>query len=71
MGGTCPDRPLPLPQVSVQHWGLGGETTGDDASEPALFSPLLPSDPTATPQEMRCKQGKRRWGIALPTSLLL
>lgn len=32
MGGTCPDRPLPLPQVSVQHWGFGGEATGNDAS---------------------------------------
>lgn len=30
--GTSPDRSLPLPQVSVQHWEFGGESTGDGAS---------------------------------------
>lgn len=69
-GGTCPDRPLPLPQVSGQHWEFGRETTGDDgASGTSLSLPLLPSDPTATPQEMRYTTEKCRWGIALPISL--
>lgn len=61
-GGTCPDRTLPLPQVSVQHWEFGGETTGGGASGTSLSLPLLPSDPTATPQEVRCTTGQVQMG---------
>lgn len=48
-----PWQTLSLPQVPVQHWEFGWEATGDGASGTSLSLPLLPSDPTATPQEVR------------------
>lgn len=54
MEGTRPDRPLSLPQVSVQHWGFGEETTGDSASGTCsvLSTPLLWPHSSTTGDEM-------------------